>query len=248
MTKYLKNIGGYTLLMIQVFSKPEKIKVYRRLYFSEIEDLGVSSLGIVAFISFFVGAVVSLQMAYNMGDNPFIPLYYIALATRESIILEFSPTMISIVLAGKVGSYVASSIGTMRVTEQIDALDVMGVNSISYLVAPKIAAAVTFFPILIVLSMFLGIAGGWFASVASGVCTSNDYVVGLQIYFKPFYVTYALIKTVFFAFVIVTVPSYYGFKVKGGALEVGRASTKAVVWTSISIILLNYILTQLLLV
>ena len=248
MLKYLNNIGGYILFMRQVFSKPEKMRVYWRLYFREIDDLGVSSLGIIAFISFFVGAVVSLQMAYNMGDNPFIPLYYIALATRESIILEFSPTMISIVLAGKVGSYVASSIGTMRVTEQIDALDVMGVNSISFLVAPKIAAAISFFPVLIILSMFLGITGGWFASVASGICTSHDYIMGLQMYFNPFYVTYALIKTIVFAFVIVTIPSFYGFKVKGGALEVGRASTKAVVWTSISIILLNYILTQLLLV
>ncbi len=234
--------------MVQVFKKPEKFRVYWRLFFREIDDLGMSSLGIVAFISFFVGAVVSLQMAYNMDSNPFIPLSYIALATRESLILEFSPTMISIVLAGKVGSYIASSIGTMKVTEQIDALEVMGVNSISYLVAPKIAAAFIFFPLLIIISIFLGITGGWIASVASDVCTSNDYAVGLQSYFKPFYVVYALIKTVVFAFVITTIPSYYGYKVKGGALEVGRASTKAVVWTSISIILLNYILTQLLLV
>jgi len=244
----IKNIGGYTIFMVQVFKKPEKFKVFINLFFREIEDLGMSSLGIVAFFSFFVGAVVSLQMAYNMGDNPFIPLSYIALATRESIILEFAPTMISIVLAGKVGSYIASSIGTMKVTEQVDALEVMGVNSIGYLVAPKIASALLFFPILIVMSMFLGIVGGWVASVGSGVCTSNDYVLGLTSYFKPFYVTYALIKTEFFAFVITTVPSYYGYKVTGGALEVGRASTKAVVWTSITIILLNYILTQLLLV
>lgn len=235
-------------MLFAVFSKPEKMKVYRALFFREVEDLGVNSLGIVAFISFFVGAVVSLQMAYNMGDNPFIPLYYIALATRESIILEFSPTMISIILAGKVGSYIASSIGSMRVTEQIDALEVMGVNSASYLIAPKIAAAITFFPILIVLSMFLGLAGGWTASVLSGICTSVDYVTGLQIYFKPYYIFYALTKTVVFAFVIATIPSYYGYYVKGGALEVGRASTKAVVWTSITIILLNYVLTQLLLV
>ena len=246
--KIIKNIGGYVLFMAQVFRKPEKVKIYRVLFFREIEDLGISSLGIVSFFSFFIGAVVSLQMAYNMGDNPFIPLSYIALATRESIILEFAPTMISIVLAGKVGSYIASSIGTMKVTEQVDALEVMGVNSISFLVAPKIVAALLFFPILISLSMFLGILGGWVASVSSGVCTSHDYVLGLQTYFKPFYVIYALIKTEFFAFAIATIPSYYGYKVSGGALEVGRASTKAVVWTSITIILLNYILTQLLLV
>jgi len=246
--KILKNIGAYSIFMRQVFKKPEKFRVFFKLFFREIEDLGMSSLGIVSFFSFFVGAVVSLQMAYNMDDNPFIPLSYIALATRESIILEFAPTMISIVLAGKVGSYIASSIGTMKVTEQVDALEVMGVNSINYLVAPKIAATLIFFPILIVLSMFLGIFGGFVASVGSGVCTSTDYIIGLQSYFKPFYVVYALIKTEFFAFVIATIPSFYGYKVTGGALEVGRASTKAVVWTSITIILLNYILTQLLLV
>jgi len=162
--------------------------------------------------------------------------------------LEFSPTLISIILAGKVGSYIASSIGTMKVTEQVDALEVMGVNSVSYLVAPKIAAAMVFFPILIIASMFLGILGGWVASVGSGVCTSADYVLGLQSYFNPYYVTYALIKTEFFAFVIATIPSYHGYKVTGGALEVGRASTLAVVWTSITIIVLNYILTQLLLI
>ena len=246
--RILKNLGGYSLFMSQVFRKPEKFKVFFKLFFREIEDLGMSSVGIVSFFSFFIGAVVSLQMAYNMGDNPFIPLSYIAIATRESIILEFAPTMISIVLAGKVGSYIASSIGTMKVTEQVDALEVMGVNSISYLVAPKIAAAMIFFPILIILSMFLGILGGWAASVSSGVCTSSDYILGLQSYFKPFYVVYALIKTEFFAFSIATIPSFYGYKVSGGALEVGRASTSAVVWTSITIILLNYILTQLLLV
>ena len=247
MLKIFSNIGSYFLLLKQVFSKPERFRVYRQLFFREIDDLGLSSVGIVAFISFFVGAVVSLQMAYNM-DNPFMPTYYIALATRESIILEFSPTMISIILAGKVGSYIASSIGTMKVTEQVDALEVMGVNSASYLIAPKIVAAITFFPILIIMSMFLGLTGGWVASVGSGICTSSDYIYGLQISFKSYYVVYALIKTVVFAFVIATIPSFYGYNVSGGALEVGRASTKAVIWTSIAIILLNYILTQLLLV
>lgn len=246
--EYIKNIGGYILMMQQVFKKPENKNVYLKLFIREVSDLGLSSFGIVSLISVFVGAVVSLQMAYNMGDNPFLPKYYISLATRESIILEFSPTMISIVLAGKVGSYIASSIGTMKVTEQIDALEVMGVNSIGYLVAPKIIASVFFFPILIILSMFLGIGGGWLSSVGSGLCTSADYTLGLQMDFNSFYITYALIKTVVFAFIIASVPSYYGYKVEGGALEVGRASTKAVVWTSITIIFINYILTQLLLV
>ncbi|MCK5824678.1 MAG: ABC transporter permease [Ichthyobacteriaceae bacterium] len=245
---YIESIGKYFLLLKEVFRKPEKTKVYIDLYFREIEDLGLSSFGLVAFFSFFIGAVVSLQMAFNMGDNPFIANYYIALSTRESIILEFSPTIISIILAGKVGSYIASSIGAMRVTEQIDALEVMGVNSISYLIAPKVAAAVTFFPLLVMSSMVLGIFGGWFASVFSGVVSTTEYVIGLQMSFKPFYVVYALIKTVFFAFVIATIPAYFGYYVKGGSLEVGRSATKAVVWTTVAIILINYVLTQLLLV
>lgn len=247
-TSFLNTIGNYFILLKQVFKKPEKKSVYRELFFRELEDLGLNSFGLVAFLSFFVGAVVAIQMAYNMGDNPFIPKLYIAYATRESIVLEFSPTLISIILAGKVGSYIASSIGTMRVTEQIDALEVMGVNSASYLILPKILAALFFNPILIMASMFLGIVGGMVACITGGLCTMAEFDLGLHSYFNPYYITYALIKTVVFAFIIATVPSYYGYNIRGGALEVGRASTKAVVWTSVCIIISNYILTQMLLV
>ena len=168
-------------------------------------------------------------------------------ATRESVILEFSPTIISIILCGKVGSYIASSIGTMRVTEQIEALDVMGVNSINYLVLPKIAAMLSFMPVLIMTSMLMAIFGGWIAAITSGTCTSAEYIYGLRMPFDTFYITYAMIKSEVFAFVVATLPAFFGYYIKGGALEVGRASTNAVVWSSIVIIILNYVLTQTLL-
>lgn len=193
-----------------------------------------------------MGAVVTIQTAYNI-DSPFIPLYAVGLATRDSIILEFSPTVISLILAGKVGSRIASEIGTMRVTEQIDALEVMGINSISYLVLPKIAASVFINPFLIIISIFEGIFGGWFFGVISGVVTTTEFIYGLQYSFHPFYVTYALIKTVFFAFVIASVPAFFGYYTNGGALEVGNSSTKAVVNSNICILLINFLLTQLLL-
>ena len=172
---------------------------------------------------------------------------YIGYATIKSIILEFSPTFISIILAGIVGSYIASTIGTMRITEQIDALDVMGVNSLNYLVLPKLVAAVTFYPFLIIISMFLGIFGGWVVGNMTGMVLSYDYLKGIRYSFDSFDILYAIIKTIFFAFFIATIPSFYGYYVKGGSLEVGRAATQAVIWTSVSIIIINYILTQLLL-
>jgi phospholipid/cholesterol/gamma-HCH transport system permease protein len=180
-------------------------------------------------------------------ETPFIPKYLIGYASRESLILEFSPTLISIILAGKVGSYIASSIGTMRVTEQIDALEVMGINSLSHLVLPKIIANVFFYPFVIIISITLGIIGGWVAGNITGLVSSDDYLVGIRSDFEPFHITYSLIKTSIFAFIIATIPAYHGYYVKGGAIEVGRASTRAVVWTSVVIIVLNYILTQMLL-
>ncbi len=233
-------------MLRQVFKRPQKRSVFWESIFREIEDLGINSIGIVAFISFFVGGVVVIQTALNL-ENPLTPRYLIGFASRESLILEFSPTLISIILAGKVGSYIASSIGTMRVTEQIDALEVMGINSLNYLVLPKIIANVFFYPFVIVISIFLGIIGGWVAGNITGLVSTSDYVNGVQWEFEPFHITYSLIKTAVFAFVIATVPSYHGFYVKGGAIEVGKASTRAVVWTSIVIIVLNYILTQMLL-
>lgn len=231
----------------QALKRPQKMRVFSKLYFREVDDLGFNSMGIVAFLSFFVGAVVALQMAFNLDGSGFIPKYYVAYATRESVILEFSPTIISIILCGKVGSYIASSIGTMRVTEQIEALDVMGVNSINYLVLPKIAAMLSFMPVLIMTSMLMAIFGGWIAAITSGTCTSAEYIYGLRMPFDTFYITYAMIKSEVFAFVVATLPAFFGYYIKGGALEVGRASTNAVVWSSIVIIILNYVLTQTLL-
>jgi phospholipid/cholesterol/gamma-HCH transport system permease protein len=234
------------MMLRQVFKRPQKWKVFRETFFREVEDLGLKSLGIIMFISFFIGGVVAIQTALNV-DSPFIPKYLIGFATKRSMILEFGPTFTSVILAGKVGSYIASSIGTMRVTEQIDALEVMGINSLSYLVLPKVLAALLFYPLLVLIAMFLGIFGGWTAGILTDLFYSVDFINGVQMDFNPFFIKYALIKTVVFAFVIATVPAYHGYYVKGGSLEVGRASTQAVVWTSVVIILLNYFLTQMLL-
>ncbi|WP_196891782.1 MlaE family ABC transporter permease [Aureivirga marina] len=243
---YIEHIGKYYLMLKQTFRKPQKWSVFRETLFKEIEDLGLKSIGIITFISFFVGGVVAIQTALNV-DSPFIPKYLIGFATKRSVILEFAPTFSSVILAGKVGSYITSSIGTMRVTEQIDALEVMGVNSLNYLVLPKIIAALFFYPILVLFSMTLGIFGGWAAGLVTDLFYSTDYVIGIQEDFNPFLITYAMIKSTCFAFVIATIPSYHGYFVKGGSLEVGRASTRAVVWTSVVIILMNYFLTQMLL-
>jgi phospholipid/cholesterol/gamma-HCH transport system permease protein len=229
----------------EVFNKPLKWSAMRHLIFKEIDDLILGSLGIVAFISFFVGGVVSIQTALNLTD-PWIPKYLIGFATRQSVILEFSPTFISIIMAGKVGSFITSSIGSMRVTEQIDALEVMGVNSLNYLIFPKMIALMLY-PFVIGLSMFLGVFGGWLAAVYGGFSNSDEFIQGIQIDFLPFHILYAFIKTILFAFILATIPSYHGYYMKGGALEVGKASTISFVWTSVVIILMNYIVTQLLL-
>ncbi|MDC1327100.1 MAG: MlaE family ABC transporter permease [Flavobacteriales bacterium] len=243
--KYIEDIGSYFLMLKKVFSNPTKTSVLKDLILKEIEDLIIGSIPIVAFISFFVGGVVAIQTALNI-DNPLIPSYLIGFATRQSIILEFAPTFISVIMAGKVGSFITSSIGSMRVTEQIDALEVMGVNSLNYLVYPKIVALLLY-PFVIAIAMFLGIFGGWVAGVYGGFSSSDAFIQGLQQDFIPFHILYAFIKTSVFAFILATVPSWQGYYMKGGALEVGKASTNAFVWTSVLIILANYIITQLLL-
>jgi phospholipid/cholesterol/gamma-HCH transport system permease protein len=243
---YFEHIGKYFMMLKQVFKKPQRGRVFREALSREIEELGIKSLGIIAFISFFIGGVIALQTALNL-DNPLIPKSLIGFAAKRSIILEFAPTFCSIILAGKVGSYITSSIGTMRVTEQIDALEVMGINSLNYLVLPKIIATVFFYPFLIVLGMILGIFGGWFTGHLSGLFTGAEYIEGLQVDFDPFLIQYSIIKTLVFAFVIATVPSYHGYYVKGGSLEVGKASTQSVVWTIVIIVIANYFLTQMLL-
>ena len=230
----------------QVFRKPQKRSVFHENIFKEIDELGLKSIGIVAFISFFVGGVVAIQTGLNV-DNPWIPKYLIGFATKRSIILEFAPTFMSVILAGKVGSYITSSMGTMRVTEQIDALEVMGVNTLNHLILPKIIATVFFYPFIVTLAMILGIFGGWVAGEITGLFTVDSYIEGIRLDFKPYLIVYALTKTMVFAFLIATIPSYYGYYVEGGSLEVGKASTKAVVWTSVVIIIFNYFLTQMLL-
>ena len=243
--RYLTQIGRYFIMLKEIFKQPTKWKVMRQLIFKEVDDLIIDSLGIVAFISFFVGGVVAIQTALNL-TNPLIPKYLIGFATRQSVVLEFAPTFISIIMAGKMGSFITSSIGTMRVTEQIDALEVMGVNALNYLVFPKIVALLLY-PFLIGIAMFLGIFGGWIAGVYGGFTSSTEFVQGLQSEFVPFHIAYAFIKTFIFGMILATIPSFHGYYMKGGALEVGKASTVAFVWTSVVIILVNYILTQLLL-
>jgi len=245
LVRYLSQIGRYFLMIKEIFNKQTKWSVMRNLIFKEIDDLIIDSLGIVAFISFFVGGVVSIQTALNL-TNPLIPKYLIGFATRQSVILEFAPTFISIIMAGKMGSFITSSIGTMRVTEQIDALEVMGVNSLNYLVFPKLIALLLY-PFVIGISMFLGILGGWMAAVYGGFASANEFMTGLQAEFIPFHIAYAFIKTFCFALILATIPSFHGYYIKGGALELGKGSKISFVETSGVIILVNYILTQLLL-
>ncbi len=229
-----------------VFSKPEKMKIFRKRVFNEIEINGINSIPIVALMSTFMGAVIALQTASNI-DSPLLPDYTVGYITQSSTILEFSPTIISLILAGKVGSNVASEIGTMRVTEQIDALEIMGVNSLTFLVLPKVISAIVFFPVLVIFSMGLSLVGGWVALTASGLLSTETYILGIRSFFEVSNVYYALTKTVVFGFLIVSIASYYGYYTKGGALDVGRSSTQAVVSSSIAILIANFILTQLML-
>ncbi|MCX6249186.1 MAG: ABC transporter permease [Bacteroidetes bacterium] len=239
-------IGKYVMLMKRVFARPQKRVIFRHQLFTEIQNLGIDSLGIVVFISLFMGAVVAIQTAYNI-DSPLIPLSMVGFTARQSVILEFSPTVISLILAGKVGSSIASQIGTMRVTEQIDALEIMGVNSANHLIFPKVVASILINPVLIVVSMWMGILGGWLAGVFTGLVSTHDYVTGIRLDFQAYTIFYAIAKTIVFAFIISTVSGFFGYETEGGALEVGQASTKAVVYSSILIILFNLVLTQLLL-
>ena len=231
------------MLMGKVFSRPEKVGIYYRRVLAEIEGLGINSIPLVAIISVFIGAVIALQMALSL-ESPFIPKYMIGYATRETMTLEFSSTVIAIILAGKVGSNIASEIGTMRITEQIDALEIMGVNSASYLILPKVVATVIFFPLLTLFSIFVGIVGGYAIAYLTGIMLPGDYIEGLFYCFEPFSITYALVKGAVFAFIITSISAYCGYYAKGNSLEVGRASTRAVVASSITIMIFDLILTQ----
>jgi len=241
--KLLIHIGSYFLLMKRTFSQPEKHAILYRQTMREIEKVGINSFPIVVVISLFVGAVITIQTNFNI-ENPLLPKYLVGVTVRDSLLLEFSSTMVALILAGKVGSSIASELGMMRITEQIDALDVMGINSASYLILPKIIAAVLFFPLLCLLSIMVGLGGGYLACILGNVMPPSDYIYGIQYAFYPYYIWYAMTKTVFYAIIITTVSSYYGYHVKGGAVEVGKSSTRAVVQSSILILLANLILTR----
>ena len=242
----IKSFGRYCSFMAQVFRFPDKWGIFGRNTINEVSKLGVDSIPLVIIISIFIGAVITIQMTINIV-SPLIPSYSTGLATREILLLEFSSSIMSLILAGKVGSNIASEIGTMRVTEQIDALDIMGKNSANFIVLPKIVGFVLFVPVLCVLSMFMGLVGGWCIAEFTTMLSVENYVYGIQSFFNEWYVWYGIIKTYFFAFIITSVAAYYGYYVQGGALEVGKASTNAVVSSSILILLADVVLTKLLL-
>lgn len=242
----LQNFGRYCIFMWRVFSTPDKWKEFFKRYIIEISKTGIDSIPLVIIISLFIGAVCTVQMKLNI-ISPLIPRYALGLGTREIILLEFSSSILCLILSGKVGSSMASEVGTMRVTEQIDALDIMGINSANYLILPKIVAMVTFMPFLVIICMFTSIVGGYLICVLTNIVSTADFIYGIQTKFIEWYVWYALIKSLFFAFVISSVSSFFGYHVTGGALQVGKASTNAVVTSSILILLLDIILTNVLL-
>ncbi len=241
-----RDIGRYLLMIKGMFSRLENGKMYRKEFLHQCTEIGFGSLGIVAIISVFIGAVSTIQTAYQLV-TPLVPRTTIAQIVRDTVILEFAPTLVCIVLAGVAGSRIASELGNMRVSEQIDALEIMGINTKTYLILPKIAAALLMIPLLVIISMALGIWGGRLAGTASGIISGITYDRGLLEYFVPYNVFFALVKAYVFAFIISSVPAFYGYYVKGGALEIGRASTKAVVVSCILILFADYILSALLL-
>lgn len=247
MNKALHSMGEYTMLMMKSITIPDRWSMFFKQLIKEIYKLGVDSLWIVIIISIFIGTVIAIQISLNIS-SPLIPKFTIGYTTREIILLEFSSSIMALILAGKVGSNIASEIGTMRVTEQIDAMEIMGVNSANFLILPKMVGLMIFIPVLVIFSMFTGICGGIFASYNSTTgMTPASFEYGLQFYFTEFYIWYSIIKSVVYAFIISSIASYFGYNVKGGALEVGKASTNAVVMSSIMILLADVILTQLML-
>ncbi len=247
MNTSLHRFGEYTLLIGKSLSIPQKWSMFFKQLIKEIYKLGVDSLWIVIIISVFIGTVIAIQISLNI-QSPLIPKFTIGYTTREIILLEFSSSIMCLILAGKVGSNIASEIGTMRVTEQIDAMEIMGVNSANFLIFPKMAGLMLFIPVLVIFSMFTGILGGVAAShLAGGGMTPSSFEYGLQFYFNSYYITYSIIKSIVYAFIISSIASYFGYYVKGGALEVGKASTNAVVMSSIMILMADVILTHLML-
>ena len=240
------HFGKYILLLKDTFKRPLNHRYFFKQVVLEVDAIGLNSLGIVSIISVFIGAVLVIQTGYQM-QNPLIPAYTLGYGLRESVILEFSPTIVSLILAGKIGSSIASQIGTMRVTEQIDALDIMGVNSANFLILPKIVAGILTFPFIVTISMIVSIIGGYAAAVMWGISTSVDFISGLNYWFIPFEIIYAIIKATFFSFLITSISAFHGYYASGGAIDVGRSSTKAVVYSSIALLLSNLIITKIIL-
>ena len=242
----IKDTGKYVLLMKRVFVMPDRWRMFFRQFPKELEKLGLQSLPIVIIISFFIGAIMTIQTKLNT-ENPLLPSYSTGLVTRDTLLLEFSSTIMCLILAGKVGSNISSEIGTMRITEQIDALEIMGVNSANYLILPKIIAFVVMMPFLVIFSMAIGLIGGYFVGVFTDIITTADYLMGIQYAFIPYYVFYSIVKSLVFAFIISSVAAFYGYYAYGGALDVGKASTNAVVNGSILILFFNLLITNLML-
>ena len=245
MRKVLTLVGNYVILMKRTFSRPEKMRMFFKSYIREIEQLGVNSIGIVLLISFFIGAVITIQIKLNI-ESAWMPRWTVGYVTREILLLEFSSAIMCLILAGKVGSNIASEIGTMRVTQQIDALEIMGVNPASFLILPKITAMVTAVPALVIFSIVAGIIGAFATCWFGGVMTATDLEYGLQFNFVEKFIWAGIIKSVFFAFIISSVAAFFGYTVEGGSTDVGKASTDSVVISSVLILFADLILTQLL--
>lgn len=247
MYKALHQLGEYVLLMKKSIAIPTRWSMFFKQLIREIYKLGVDSVLIVIIISVFIGTVIALQISLNITSSPLIPKFTIGYTTREIILLEFSSSIMCLILAGKVGSNIASEIGTMRVTEQIDAIEIMGVNSANFLILPKIAGLMLFIPVLVFFSMVTGILGGIAASYFGNGMTPSSFEFGLQYYFNPYYITYSVIKSIVYAFLIASIASYFGYNVKGGSLEVGKASTNSVVTSSVMILMADVVLTHIML-
>ncbi len=246
MKNTLELLGRYFLLMKRVFTKPDKSSIFFKQFFTDVEKLVIDSIPIVAVISLFIGAVIVIQTASNI-ESPFIPKMYVGYMARESLVLEFCSTMIALILAGKVGSNISSEIGSMRISEQIDAMEMMGVNSANYLILPKIAASTIFNPLLMLFSFTLGLIGGALIIIFTGIVTMSQYVDGLHYAFRAYYIFYSMIKMSVFSFVITSISSFYGYNASGGSLGVGKSSTKAIVMSSVMILVANLVITQLML-
>ncbi len=238
--KFLEDLGQYLLLVKNSFSKPEKWAMYSKETFRQMSDIGIGSLSIIAIISTFIGAVTAVQFSYQLRGIGLVPMWWMGSIERKSLILELAPTLTALLLAGKVGSNIATELGSMRISEQIDAYEIMGVNTRSYLIGPKIVAALVVVPMLIIIAVFLGIIGGWLGGILGGFFTTTEYIRGLQDNMKDWDVVVMMIKAFLFAFIVASVPCYKGYHVSGGALEIGKASTQAVVLSSIVVIIVNF--------